>query len=115
LAPRAKPIPRHPPVHGDHEHSAPSKTSGRRDAPRQAAPPSRRRTSPLPDLTDEDVSMPAKPLPTTDETTPTPPKAKKGGKKTAQTTAHAPRRTSGRKKANGYQDRNSSLSFSLYC
>ncbi|OAX34637.1 hypothetical protein K503DRAFT_803424 [Rhizopogon vinicolor AM-OR11-026] len=28
--------------------------------------------SPLPDLTDEDIPMPAKPLPTTDETTPAP-------------------------------------------
>ncbi|OJA09944.1 hypothetical protein AZE42_11486 [Rhizopogon vesiculosus] len=45
----------------------------------QAAPPSRHCTSPLPDLTDEDVLMPARPLPTTDKTTPAPPTAKKGG------------------------------------
>ncbi|OJA19896.1 hypothetical protein AZE42_07022 [Rhizopogon vesiculosus] len=70
---------RRPPIHADHEHSTASKTSGRRDAPQQAAPPSRRRTSPLPGLTDEDVPMPAKPLPTTDETTSAPPKANKGG------------------------------------
>ncbi|OJA11037.1 hypothetical protein AZE42_13348 [Rhizopogon vesiculosus] len=67
--------------------------------PQQAAPPSRHCTSPLPDLTDEDVPMPAKPLPTTDETTPASPKAKKGGKKTARTTIDAPRRTSGRRRS----------------
>ncbi|OAX40683.1 hypothetical protein K503DRAFT_798587 [Rhizopogon vinicolor AM-OR11-026] len=92
---KPKPIPRRPAVHSDHKDSAASKISDCRDAP-QAVPPSRHRTSPLPDLTDEDIPMPVRPLPTTVETTPAPRKAKKGSKKTARTTVDSPRRTSGR-------------------
>jgi hypothetical protein len=60
-------------------------------------------TSPLPDLTDEDVITPAAKPP--GEPTPAPRKVQKGSKRaaaTSRTQGDAPRRPSGQEKASGY-------------
>ncbi|KAJ8597801.1 hypothetical protein M405DRAFT_855361 [Rhizopogon salebrosus TDB-379] len=70
---------------------------------RTIPPQPRHPTSPLPDLTDEDAIAPTAKL--SGKTTPAPRKVQKGSKRaaaTSRTQGDAPRRTSGRKKANGY-------------